>query len=95
MTGYFDGDHAVKLIGWDEHKNWLLINSFGLFWGDNGTFLISQNYEESYCDFGYAIVAPQIKEVKYLSSNAISFRFHNRLYVIFNMLNIFLKFDFY
>lgn len=57
-TGYFEGDHAVKLIGWDERKNWLLVNSFGEMWGKNGTFLIPRDHEKSHCDFGYAIVIP-------------------------------------
>lgn len=92
MTGYFDGEHAVKLIGWDNHENWLLMNSFGVKWGVNGTFLIRRNYEECDCDFGYAIIAPQINATNYLSSNSIPLKFDPMLYILYSVLNIFLKF---
>lgn len=37
-------NHAVNIIGWDDSKNaWLVKNSWGPNWGDNGTFWVSYN----------------------------------------------------
>lgn len=89
-TGEFVGDHAVKLIGWDSKSNWLLINSFGEKWGDNGTFLMPEDYKRSNCDFGYAIIAPKLDD----NYNSDSITSHGWLYLIqyimlYSMLNIF------
>jgi len=43
------GGHSVKLIGWGvEHgvKYWLLVNSWGTEWGDNGLFKIRRGTNE-------------------------------------------------
>lgn len=78
----FEGDHAVKLIGWDEHNNWLLVNSFGKMWGDEGTFLLPRNHMNGNCDFGYVIVAPILNGTQPFFSNAISFGTDRKLYTL-------------
>lgn len=43
------GGHSVKLIGWGETDGvpyWLLVNSWGEHWGDNGTFKIRRGTNE-------------------------------------------------
>ncbi|XP_025407532.1 cathepsin B-like cysteine proteinase 4 [Sipha flava] len=43
------GGHSVKLIGWGEEDGvpyWLLINSWGIAWGDNGLFKIRRGTNE-------------------------------------------------
>lgn len=39
MRGDFEGGHAIKIIGWGVEngtKYWLIANSWGRSWGDNG-----------------------------------------------------------
>lgn len=88
-VGNFEGDHAVKLIGWDDDKRWLLMNSFGEKWGDNGTFLVHQNHEKCNCDFGYAMVAPKLNGTTLSISNAILLEINYKLYIPFLVLNTF------
>lgn len=45
------GLHSVKIIGWGEENHlpyWLLVNSWGLEFGDKGTFKILRGTNE--CD---------------------------------------------
>ncbi|XP_050526858.1 cathepsin B-like cysteine proteinase 2 [Daktulosphaira vitifoliae] len=73
IAGHFEGEHAVKIIGWgqeDEEKYWLLMNSFGSVWGENGTFKIPKDQSDR-CMFGYAIIAPKLNETKYFNSNSL------------------------
>lgn len=54
----------MKLIGWgieNGHRYWLLMNSFGLLWGDHGLFKIPQDGTDN-AEFGYAIIAPKFKK---------------------------------
>lgn len=47
------GGHAVKLIGWGVEKGvdyWLMLNSWGPTWGDNGLFKIRKGTNECYVD---------------------------------------------
>ena len=50
VTGGFIGAHAVKIIGWgiiDEGiKYWIVANSFGDTWGENGFFRILKGENE-------------------------------------------------
>ncbi len=40
-------NHAVNIIGWDDNKKaWLVKNSWGPNWGENGTFWVS--YKDAY-----------------------------------------------
>ena len=44
------GAHSVKLIGWGEENGinyWLAANSWGRYWGVNGTFRIKRGVNES------------------------------------------------
>ena len=44
-TGSIVGGHAVKIIGWGNEDNtnyWLVANSWGPSWGENGFFRIKQ-----------------------------------------------------
>lgn len=93
--GHFEGDHAVKLIGWDEDKRWLLINSFGEYWGNSGTFLVHQNHEKCNCDFGYAMVAPKLNGTKLNISNAILLEINYKLHTLFVLLNMLFLFRLY
>lgn len=60
--GAFEGEHAGKLIGWgtqNKIKYWLVMNSFGPYWGCNGTFKVPRTGIDN-MEFGYAIVAPTV-----------------------------------
>lgn len=46
--------HAVKVIGWGEKNGidyWLVMNTWNVSWGDNGSFKIDKINHNS--DFGY------------------------------------------
>lgn len=60
--GARQGEHAAKLIGWGtthKVKYWILMNSFGPFWGCNGTFKVLRTNNKNF-EFAYAIVAPSV-----------------------------------
>lgn len=46
----FDGEHAVRIIGWgttdDDEDYWLVANSWGSSWGENGLFRIRRGTNE-------------------------------------------------
>ena len=49
-TGYLEGGHAVKLIGWGTEGGkdyWLCANSWNTSWGDKGFFKMDQNDKKS------------------------------------------------
>jgi hypothetical protein len=35
-TNYYSMNHAVLLYGWDSSGSWLIKNSWGVDWGENG-----------------------------------------------------------
>lgn len=69
QLGKFEGEHAVKLIGWGTWKStryWLAMNSFGnTSWGMNGTFMVPRNGKDN-TEFGYVIISPILTENEYL-----------------------------
>ncbi|KAL0245213.1 hypothetical protein GEMRC1_009293 [Eukaryota sp. GEM-RC1] len=49
QTGYLQGGHAVKMIGWgveNGQKYWLVANSWGTGWGESGHFRIRRGVNE-------------------------------------------------
>lgn len=41
VTGEREGGHAVTIVGWDDdHDSWIVKNSWGTFWGEDGYFEI-------------------------------------------------------
>lgn len=58
VRGYFLGEHAVRILGWGEESGtpyWLVSNSWGYDWGDNGTFKILRGVNQ--CRIESSIVA--------------------------------------
>lgn len=51
----FNGQHIVKIIGWDRqadgHEFWLVENSWGADWGENGTVRILASDKSTNLDF--------------------------------------------
>lgn len=44
-TSIYNLNHAVLLYGWDIDGNWLIKNSWGTFWGENGFMRLSSKYD--------------------------------------------------
>lgn len=52
ITGELEGGHAVLLLGWGAEKGvryWLLQNSWGVEWGENGYFKMIRGCNECGC----------------------------------------------
>ena len=52
-SGFFQGAHAIKIIGWGEEKGvkyWLCVNSWGPLWGENGNFKIIRGINHLYIE---------------------------------------------
>lgn len=81
-TGKFEGEHAVKLIGWGVWKNteyWLAMNSFGNYsWGKRGTFMVPRSGKDN-TEFGYAIISPILMGT---GTSKINF-FEQKLLIVF------------
>jgi len=59
-TGKLPGGHAVAIVGFDYAEQfWLIQNSWGSSWGDNGYARIG--YGEVQIDGTYPIYAPEIE----------------------------------
>ena len=49
-TGYLEGGHAVKLLGWGTENGldyWLCANSWNTNWGESGYFKMDINDKKS------------------------------------------------
>lgn len=56
-SGYLEGGHAVKLIGWGTESGkdyWLCANSWGTGWGISGYFKLDINDNKSQMNVGVA-----------------------------------------
>lgn len=67
-----DLDHQVQLIGWTENA-WIIKNSWGSSWGENGFGRISMNQDEdcelsAYMEIAYVGFPP--KKVNNYDSNS-------------------------
>lgn len=63
-------NHGVTLIGWDDNRNaWLIKNSWGTNWGDNGYMWINYNSN----NIGYAAAWVKAKNESILKDDCISF----------------------
>jgi len=61
VTGENIGKHAIKIIGWGEEAEaeyWLVMNSWGLDWGDHGLFKIKRGTNE--CGIEAEVVAGDV-----------------------------------
>jgi len=57
------GGHAVKIIGWGTENGadyWLIANSWGTSWGEEGTFKIARGTNECSIEDGIAAGAPAV-----------------------------------
>lgn len=44
-TGKMVGGHAITVIGWTKEGRWILANTWGIKWGDNGYGYYNQNLD--------------------------------------------------
>lgn len=64
VAGDFVTDHGAKLIGWgieNGRSYWLLVNSFGVLWGERGLFKVAMDGTDN-SDFGFVIVGPTFQK---------------------------------
>jgi cathepsin B len=57
-SDYLLGAHAVRIVGWGTDgttEYWIVANSWGKYWGENGYFRIAMNH---CCNFEYNVYAP-------------------------------------
>jgi cathepsin B len=57
-SDYLLGGHAVRIVGWGTDgttEYWVVANSWGRYWGENGFFRIAMNH---CCNFEYNALAP-------------------------------------
>jgi len=58
-SGYLEGGHAVKLLGWGTQGGlnyWLCANSWGPSWGENGYFKMDIADKASGMNVGVACI---------------------------------------
>ncbi|KAL0210987.1 hypothetical protein P9112_009285 [Eukaryota sp. TZLM1-RC] len=63
VSGYLQGGHAVKMIGWgveNGEKYWLVANSWGTSWGEQGHFRIRRGVNE--CNIESMVTAGEVGE---------------------------------
>jgi hypothetical protein len=54
LWGKIEGGHVVTIVGYDDSQNcWLIKNSWGTEWGENGWMRVSYNAHKSYRQFFY------------------------------------------
>ena len=45
-------NHAVLLVGYDKRRNWIIKNSWGASWGEDGYMTISRKNDCKICQYG-------------------------------------------
>ncbi|NLB54781.1 MAG: hypothetical protein GX811_03280, partial [Lentisphaerae bacterium] len=60
---YAETDHGIALVGWDDTQNcWILRNSWGPAWGENGYMRISYKSANVACAVSYLTIGEPIKK---------------------------------
>ena len=57
-SDYLLGGHAVRIVGWGTDgttEYWVVANSWGKYWGEDGFFRIAMNH---CCNFEFNVLAP-------------------------------------
>ena len=68
-SGYLEGGHAVKLIGWGTENGldyWLCANSWGTSWGMNGFFKLAISDTLSKMDVGVLCIPQKAKSEEFV-----------------------------
>jgi hypothetical protein len=53
VTGVYIGTHEAVIVGWDD-EGWIVQNSFGSFWGENGFFKVKFDNNIEFGEIVYA-----------------------------------------
>ncbi len=53
VSGVYIGTHEAVIVGWDD-KGWIVQNSFGSFWGENGFFKVKFDNNIEFGEVAYA-----------------------------------------
>jgi hypothetical protein len=94
-TSYNGINHAVVIVGYDVNGNYIIKNSWGTSWGDNGFAVISatNNCGLSAFVYQYASAAPAGTGVTFnnpilLQKNGTAWEYSNKFYLFFTLLII-------
>ena len=64
VSGDYAGLHAVALMGWGESdaegKYWIVKNSWGVNFGEEGYFRIARGLDENGCNFEGGLTAANV-----------------------------------
>lgn len=71
---YSETNHAVALVGWNDNNGkgyWILRNSWGPYWGENGYMRISYHAAHVSCEASYLVYNAQIPKVTTLPAENV------------------------